>query len=119
MRDTTNRPADFTSVISRNVSWALLPRRQSSDCNLTIMVQRFAPGGDFEAHAHDLEQFFYVTGGCMEMTIGGHTGLYQAGDFVRVERHVEHAGRNVVDGPSELLVVDYWPPDSEDRIGLD
>ena len=41
------------------------------------------------------------------------------GEFVSVDRNVSHSGRNVADGESELLVVDYWPADSEDRIGLD
>ncbi|MEW6752185.1 MAG: cupin domain-containing protein [Candidatus Latescibacterota bacterium] len=116
--DTVNRPPDVESPASRNVAWALLPRRRSSGCNLTIVVQRFAPGGDFEAHRHDLEQYFYVTRGRLEMTIGDQTRVYGAGDFVSVERNVLHAGRNVAEGTSELLVVDYWPADSEDRIGL-
>jgi hypothetical protein len=36
-----------------------------------------------------------------------------------VERNVSHSGRNLHNDESELLIVDYWPPDSDDRIGLD
>ena len=86
---------------------------------MTIVVQRFDPGGDFEEHAHDLEQFFYVTKGRIEMTIGDDTTVYGEGEFVSVGRDVPHSGRNVHDGESELLIVDYWPSDSQDRIGLD
>ncbi len=47
------------------------------------------------------------------------TPEYGEGEFVSVDRNVSHSGRNVADGESELLVVDYWPADSEDRLGLD
>ena len=40
---------------------------------MTIVVQGFEVGGDFEEHQHDLEQFFYVTKGRLKMTIGGET----------------------------------------------
>jgi quercetin dioxygenase-like cupin family protein len=86
---------------------------------MTIAVQRFEPGGTFEEHSHDLDQFFYVTSGQMEMTISGRTLVYGEGDCVFVERNEPHSGRNVGDGMSELLYVDYWPADSENRIGLD
>jgi len=118
-KNTVNRPPDMQTAVSKNAGWLMLPRRESSDCNMTIVVQRFEPGGDFEDHSHDLEQFFYVTRGRLEMTIGGETAEYGAGEFVSVGRNVSHVGRNVFDGESELLVVDYWPADSEDRIGLD
>jgi len=117
--DTVNRPPDMETPESRNVGWFLLPRRASSGANMTIVVQRFEPGGDFEDHTHDLEQYFYVTQGRMELCIGGETRQYGEGDFVSVDRNVSHSGRNVFDGESELLIVDYWPADSEDRIGLD
>ena len=118
-KDTVHRSPDWETPASSNVAWSLLPRRRSSDCNMTILVQRFDPGGRFEEHTHDLEQFFYVTKGRIEMTIGGETEVYREGDFVSVARNEPHSGRNVSDGVSELLAVDYWPADSEDRIGLD
>jgi len=117
--DTVNRPPDMRSAESKNVGWFILPRRQSSDGNMTIVVQRFDKDGDFEEHAHDLEQFFYVTAGALEMTIGDDTRTYVEGDFVSVGRKVVHAGRNVHVGESEWVVIDYWPADSADRIGLD
>ena len=118
-RDSTNRTPDYDTREFKNVAWNLLARKQSSATNLAIIVQRFDPGGDFERHSHDLEQFFYITKGEIEMTIGGETRVYRAGDFVGVGRNVEHEGRNVAEGESELLALDYWPVDSEDRIGLD
>jgi len=117
--DTTNRPADHEATEAKNVAWTLLSRRQSTDSNMTIAVQRFEPGGTFAEHVHDLEQFFYVTQGQMEMTVGGSTKTYSQGDFVVVDRNEPHSGRNVSEGASELLFVDYWPSDSEDRLGLD
>ena len=104
---------------SKNAGWFLLPRKQSSDRNMTIVVQRFEEGGNFEEHRHDLEQFFYVTKGRLEMRIGDVTAEYGEGEFVSVDRNVIHSGRNVFDSESDLLIVDYWPADSDDRIGLD
>ena len=119
LKDNVRRDPDLRTEAARNAAWFLLPRTTSSETNMTIVVQRFDPGGDFEAHRHDLEQFFYVTKGRIEMTIGDDTRVYEEGDFVSVDRDVVHAGRNVHDGVSELLIVDYWPRDSDDRIGLD
>ena len=118
-KDTVNRAPDFQAPQSKNVAWHLLPRRGSSDSNLSILVQRFEPGGDFADHSHDLEQFFYITKGRIEMTIGGRTDVYEEGDFVVVKRSEPHSGRNVSDGVSELIGIDYWPADSQDRLGLD
>ena len=52
------------------------------------------------------------------MTIGGEAAVYEEGDFVSVDRDVAHSGRNLSDAERELLVIDYWPADSEDRLGL-
>jgi len=116
---TVNRSPDYRASEGKSVAWTLLSRRQSSDCSMSIMVQRFEPGGDFAEHTHDLEQSFYVTKGQLEMTIGGETDVYGEGDFVFVARNEPHSGRNVSDGESEIVAVDYWPADSKDRIGLD
>jgi quercetin dioxygenase-like cupin family protein len=118
-KDTVNRTPDLETPESKNVGWSLLPRRGSSYCNISILVQRFDPGGSFEEHSHDLEQFFYITRGRIEMTIGGKTRIYCQGEFVSVDRNEMHSGRNVSDGVSELIAVDYWPADSRDRIGLE
>lgn len=116
---TLNRPPDWDTREWRNVSWSLLARTASSGRNLAVLVQRFEPGGAFAEHAHDLEQFFFVTQGEMEMTVGGRRAVCRAGDFVAVERNELHAGRNLSTGVAELLVLDYWPPDSQNRIGLE
>ena len=117
--DTINRSPDFETAEAKNVAWYLLSRGQSTNSNMTIAIQRFEPGGTFAEHTHDLEQFFYVTKGRMEMTVGDSTMTYSQGDFVIVDRNEPHSGRNVAEGVSELLFIDYWPPDSEDRLGLD
>ncbi|HCR17535.1 MAG TPA: hypothetical protein DIU35_08630 [Candidatus Latescibacteria bacterium] len=57
-KDTVDRNPDMKALESKNAGWFLLPRKQSSDCNMTIVVQRFEEGGNFEEHRHDLEQFF-------------------------------------------------------------
>ncbi len=118
-KDTIKRSPDIKVLESKNIAWSLLPRRQSSGCNMAILVQRFEPGGNFQEHSHDLEQFLYINKGQIEMTIGGKTEVYTEGDFVSVTRNESHSGRNVSDNICELIVIDYWPADSQDRIGLD
>jgi quercetin dioxygenase-like cupin family protein len=76
LKTNVHRKPDMEAPASKNAGWFLLPRKQSSDCNMTIVIQRFEVGGDFEDHQHDLEQFFYVTRGKLEMTIGGVTAEY-------------------------------------------
>jgi quercetin dioxygenase-like cupin family protein len=119
LRATVHRTPDHEAAASRNVAWNLLTRKQSGDRNMSILVQRFEPGGDFADHSHDLVQFFYITKGRFELTIGGQKGVYREGDFVSVERNEPHSGRNVSEGESELIAVDYWPADSRSRLGLD
>jgi len=115
---TKNKPTDFTVPESKNFGWHLLTRPQSRERNLSIVAQRFARDGWFEEHEHDLDQYFYVTEGWFEMTIAGNTAVYQQGDLVFVARGEPHAGRNIGDGESELLVIDYWPSDSTSTLGL-
>ena len=116
---TVNAPPDFTVPESKNFGWKLLTRLQSRERNMSIVVQRFAPGGWFIEHDHDLDQFFYVTLGRFELTIAGETAVYGQGDLVFVARNEPHAGRNLADGDSELLVIDYWPSDSVSTLGLE
>jgi len=115
---TKNKPTDFTVPESQNFGWNLLARLQSRERNMSIVVQRFEREGWFEDHAHDLDQYFYVTEGWFELTIAGQTAVYQQGDLVFVARNESHAGRNVGEGESELLVIDYWPSDSTSELGL-
>jgi quercetin dioxygenase-like cupin family protein len=117
-RDTVNREPDFDVRDYKNKAWHLLTRRASGDRSLTILVQRFEPGGSFADHVHDLVQLFYITRGAMEMTIGGETAIYREGDLVMVDRNVPHSGRNAQDSTSEILGIDYFPPDSTSDIGL-
>jgi quercetin dioxygenase-like cupin family protein len=116
---TKNKPPDFTVPESQNFGWQLLTRPQSRERNMSIVVQRFEPGGWFFEHDHDLDQYFYVTEGWFEMTIAGQTAVYQQGDLIFVPRGEPHAGRNIGEGEGELLVIDYWPSDSTSELGLE
>lgn len=115
---TVNAPTDFTAPESQNFGWNLLTRRQSGEGNFSITVQRFEPDGWFVEHAHDLEQYFYVTLGAFEMSVAGETLTCRQGDLVFVDRNEPHGGRNIAEGDSELLVIDYWPSDSTSTLGL-
>jgi quercetin dioxygenase-like cupin family protein len=107
--DSVKRLPDYRSEASKNVAWYLLPKAQSTDDNLHIMLERYEPGGDFAEHSHDFQQTFYICQGTFEMTIGGETNVYGQGDIIVMEVGEAHSGRNVADGISELLAVDYWP----------
>ena len=96
----------------------LLARQQSHDTDFSVAVERGEPACWFPAHAHDLEQIFYIIEGRMEVTIAGETRAIGPREMVYVPRNAEHAGRNVGDGPLEYLVIDHWPRDSDDELGL-
>ena len=93
-------------------------RRQSNDTDFSIGAERGGEGTWFPAHAHDFEQIFFVIEGRMEITIDGETELVGPREMVYVQRNGEHSGRNVGSDPLEYLVIDHWPRDSEDQIGL-
>ena len=116
---TINRPFDSISKEEHNVAWTLLARKNSSQKNITIAIQRFDPGGFFSDHKHDLEQYFYVTKGRFEMSIGGELRILSEGDFVIVHRNESHSGKNLDANYSELMFVDYFPSDSDSKLGLD
>ena len=56
---------------SKRLFNALFTRRDSSDTDFSVAVERGEPGCWFPDHAHDMEQIFYVIEGNMEVTIDG------------------------------------------------
>jgi len=108
-KDSVERSPDHQSEASKNVAWYLLPKEQSTDRNLHIMLERYEPGGDFAEHQHDFQQTFYIAAGAFEMIIGGKRDLYHQGDLIVMDVGEPHSGRNVADAVSELLAIDYWP----------
>jgi quercetin dioxygenase-like cupin family protein len=112
--DSTARSPDLQNAESRNAMWRLLQQNASTDGNLSILLERFEPGGAFPDHAHeDFEQYFYITKGQFEMTIGSETDIYREGDLVFTPCGVSHVGRNLMDHASELLALNYWPAAAE------
>jgi mannose-6-phosphate isomerase-like protein (cupin superfamily) len=103
---------------TRRVFNTLFARPQSCDIDFSVAMERGDPGCWFPSHAHDLEQIFFVIEGRMEITIDGETQVIGPREMVYVPRNAAHAGRNAGHGPLEYLVIDHWPRDSEDRIGL-
>lgn len=112
-KDSTGRPPDYESQIAKNVAWYLLPKDQSTDRNLHIMLERYESGGHFAEHQHDFQQTFYITEGAFEMTIGSQTAQYRQGALIVMDVGEPHSGRNVSDGMSGLLAIDYWPVGGE------
>lgn len=116
--------ASYTSTPSeqdgrtRRVFNTLFTRTQSCDRDLSILVERGEPGCWFPEHRHDMEQVFFVIQGRMEITIDGETRIFGPREMVYVPRNAAHAGRNAADEPLEYLVIDHWPKDSQDQIGL-
>lgn len=110
--ETTKDPA------TKRLFNVLLGRRQSNDTDFSIVVERGEPGSWFQAHSHDLEQIFFVIEGRMEITVDNETQVIGPREMVYVPRNATHAGRNVGDGLLEYLVIDHWPRDSENQLGL-
>jgi quercetin dioxygenase-like cupin family protein len=52
----------------------------------------YAPGADVPMHSHaDSEQVMWITGGELEMSVGGETRTVSEGDCVVINRGVEHS----------------------------
>jgi mannose-6-phosphate isomerase-like protein (cupin superfamily) len=98
-----------------NVLWE---RRQGHDTDFSITVERGEPGSWFRAHAHDLEQIFFVVEGRMEITIDGETRVIGPREMVYVPRNATHSARHVEGELLEYLVINHWPKDSADRLGF-
>lgn len=103
---------------SKRLFNALFTRRDSSDTDFSVAVERGEPGCWFPDHAHDMEQIFYVIEGKMEVTIDGETAVVGPRELVYVPRNAKHVGRNAGAGPLEYIVIDHWPQDSDDQLGL-
>ena len=103
---------------SKRLFNTLLTRTQSNDIDFSLAAERGEPGCWFPSHAHDLEQVFFVIEGKLEVTVDGETRVLGPREMVYVPRNAEHAGRNAGDGPLEYLVLDHWPQDSDDELGL-
>ena len=104
---------------TRRVFTRLFARREGSDQNVSFVVERCEPGAWFPAHAHDMEQWFFVFRGRMRFVIDGQEFLVGAGELIYTPRNAEHEGNNAADEVSEYLVIDHWPQDSEDSLGWD
>ena len=103
---------------SKRLFNTLFTRRQSHDADFSVAIERGEPGCWFPAHRHDLEQIFFVIEGQMEITIDGQARVIGPREMVYVPRDAEHAGRSAGDTPLAYLVIDHWPMDSQDDLGL-
>ena len=55
----------------------------------------------------------------MRFVIDGDEAIAGPGDLVYVPRNAVHRHEEIGDEPVELLVIDHWPRDSQNRLGLD
>ena len=71
----------------------------------TLQTVEFAKGAAEIPHTHPGELMGYVLLGAFELSVAGRpTVAYRAGDGFMVEGGRVHAGKNIADGPSKLLV---------------
>ncbi len=60
-------------------------------------------------YQHEGEEFVYVLGGHIEVTVGDHVNRLKAGQSLHFNSGVRHKLRNIGDKQAELLVVIYAP----------
>jgi quercetin dioxygenase-like cupin family protein len=71
----------------------------------TTQTVEFAKGAAEIPHTHPGELMGYVLTGAFELSVAGRpTVAYLAGEGFMVEGGKIHAGKNIADGPSKLLV---------------
>jgi quercetin dioxygenase-like cupin family protein len=60
-------------------------------------------------YQHEGEEFVYVLGGRIEITVGDHVNLLEAGESLHFNSGIRHRMRNAADEEAEMLVVIYNP----------
>jgi quercetin dioxygenase-like cupin family protein len=58
---------------------------------------------------HEGEEFIYVLGGKIEVTVGEHVNLLETADSLHFNSGIHHQLKNISDETAELLVVIYSP----------
>jgi quercetin dioxygenase-like cupin family protein len=100
-------------------NYDLFRRPEASDGDVSFTLQVNLPGNVTADGTHDLEQWFFVHRGRARFVIDGEERIAELGDLVYVPRNVVHRHEEIGDEPVELLVIDHWPHDSQNRLGLD
>lgn len=101
------------------LSYILFGRCESADQDVMFGHQVNQPDAPCEDHAHDLEQWMFVHKGQVRFVIDGEEQIAKAGDLVYVPRRAVHRHETVGSQAAELLIIDHWPRDSQNRLGLD
>lgn len=60
-------------------------------------------------YQHEGEEFVYVLKGKIELTVGDHVNILDAGESLHFNSGIRHKLRNIAEGKAELLVVIYGP----------
>ena len=94
-------------------------RPEGSDADILFTLQVNQPGTITPDGTHDLEQWFFVHRGRVRFVIDGEAVVAGPGELVYVPRNAVHRHEVLGDEPVEQLVIDHWPRDSKDRLGLD
>jgi quercetin dioxygenase-like cupin family protein len=63
----------------------------------------FEPGGVLPEHTDSAEEWLLVLEGTVEASVGGETGILEAGQLALVPAIAPHSARNVGDGPARIL----------------
>lgn len=83
----------------------------------------YEPGADVAPHSHaDSEQVMWITGGELEMTVGGETQTVREGDCVVINAGVEHSlhsegGCSFLEAMSPVPRDHIADPDSDQVLG--
>lgn len=82
----------------------------------TLGIWEIKKGSKLPEHEHENEQITYIIEGELEMTIGGVTTVFKAGNLQVIPPHVLHSATALTD----VKVIDTWTPVREAyRFGLE
>ena len=79
---------------------------------LQLIWARFEPGGEYETHSHPHEQFSFMLGGRMLLTVGDEQKEVGPGDIWYAPPNVVHGGKLVGDEP--VTFIDVFTPVREE-----
>lgn len=97
-------PGSFNALESEEVYPGVLRQSFSSE-EATVSRYTFSPGARFPVHRHLQEQITLVQSGSIEMTVAGARNTLGAGEFMVVDRGVEHGITAGSDGAHVVAIV--------------
>lgn len=104
-----NRIRAFTKRTDNYAYTTLTPGAENKHLKAFRVVIEARKAHEGVGYQHPGEEFVYVLRGLMEITVGDHVNVLEAGESLHFNSSIRHRMRNTGEQDAELLVVIYNP----------